>query len=577
MTWTQLTHPDDLDADLAQFNRMLAGQIDNYFLEKRFIRKEGDIIWTNLSAGCVRKSDGAVDYVVVLLQNITLRKKAEADLKTSEERYRQLADVTFEGIIFHDQGVLLQANDQFFQMFGYEPDELVGNQLMVKTLTSESVEIVKAKIAERSTESYLATGLRKDGSMFPIEIRARMREIGGKMVRATAIRDISMLKNLEAQLLQAQKMEAIGTLAGGIAHDFNNLRQTVLGYSELMIQRKEEGDSDYADLQKIYQAGKRGADLVKGLMTFSRKVETKYVRVDLNQEITSVRSLLSRTIPKTIKIDLNLRENLDMAQADPSQIGQVLMNLGVNARDAMPDGGTLTIETTNIQLDEEYCKSHLEARPGSYVLLRFSDTGHGMDKETLAHIFEPFFTTKGIGKGTGLGLATVYGIVKQHGGHINCYSEPGLGTNFTIYLPAIQAEQDLQAPTVETTIPRGTETVLLVDDEDDIRDLGATLLSRFGYKAFTAIDGKEALEIYRRECNSISLIILDLIMPVMDGRQYLTEILRINPDAKVIIASGYSVSGSTRDAMAGGAKGFVQKPYDMRQLLSMVREVLDMN
>ena len=237
-------------------------------------------------------------------------------------------------------------------------------------------------------------------------------------------------------------MEAVGTLAGGIAHDFNNLLQVVLGYSEFMLQRKKEGEPDYDGLQKIYQAGKRGADLVRSLLTFSRKVETKYVPVNLNQEITQVQHLLSRTIPKTIKIDLHLSGNLESIKADPSQIGQVLMNLGVNARDAMPDGGTLTIETANIQLDEEYCSSHLEAKPGSYVLLTVSDTGQGMDKETLSHIFEPFFTTKERGKGTGLGLATVYGIVKQHGGHIICYSEPGQGPHLRFIFPLFRQKEN---------------------------------------------------------------------------------------------------------------------------------------
>ena len=255
--------------------------------------------------------------MVEFAQDITERKKAEEDLKSSETRYRQLADVTFEGIIFHDEGVLLQANDQFFRMFGYEPDELVGNQIMEKTLTPDSREIVKAKIAERSTESYVAVGLRKDGTTFPIEVRARIREVEGKQIRATAIRDISMLKNLEAQLLQAQKMEAIGTLAGGVAHDFNNLLQTVLGYSEFMLQRKKEGEPDYADLQKIYQAGKRGADLVKNLLTFSRRVDTHYLPIDLNQEITAVRGLLSRTIPKTININLHLGGNVEYNKGRP--------------------------------------------------------------------------------------------------------------------------------------------------------------------------------------------------------------------------------------------------------------------
>ena len=488
-----------------------------------------------------------------------------------------MADVTFEGIIFHDEGVLLQANDQFFQMFGYEPDELVGTQIIEKTLTLDSLKTVRAKIAERSTESYVAMGLRKDGTTFPIEIRARIREVEGKQIRATAIRDLSMLKNLEAQLLQAQKMEAIGTLAGGIAHDFNNLLQTVLGYAEFMLQRKKQGETDYNDLQKIYQAGERGAALVKSLMTFSRKIETKHVPVDLNQEITSFRDLLFRTIPKTINIDLHLKGNLELIKADRSQIGQVLMNLGVNSRDAMPDGGTLTIGTANVQLDEEYCSSYIETKPGRYVLLTVSDTGQGMDKETLSHMFEPFYSTKETGKGTGLGLATVYGIVKQHSGHITCYSELGMGTTFKIYFPAIEQAEDAETRTNDGPIRGGTETILLVDDDDEIKDLGATLLNSFGYAVVRAGNGKEALEIYQRDRESISLVILDLIMPVMDGRQCLAEILRIDPHAKVIIASGYSEGGPANGVMAARAKGFVQKPYSMRELLTTIREILDVD
>jgi CheY-like chemotaxis protein len=241
----------------------------------------------------------------------------------------------------------------------------------------------------------------------------------------------------------------------------------------------------------------------------------------------------------------------------------------------MPDGGILTIETAKVQLDKEYCSSHLEAMPGGYVLLTVSDTGHGMDKRTRAHMFEPFFSTKDVGKGTGLGLATVYGIVKQHDGHIICDSEPGYGTTFKVYLPAIQTKKELETPKLETTIPGGTETVLLVDDDGDIRELGALLLNEFGYKVITAGNGKEALEMYQTESESISLIILDLIMPEMDGRQCLGEILQIDPTVKVLIASGYSESGSAIGATVDGAKGFVQKPYNMRQLLTAVREILD--
>jgi CheY-like chemotaxis protein len=297
--------------------------------------------------------------------------------------------------------------------------------------------------------------------------------------------------------------------------------------------------------------------------------------MDLNQEIATVRDLLFNTIAKTITIDLHLSENLASIQADRSQIGQVLMNLGVNARDAMPDGGTLRIETTNIQLDEEYCITHPEAKPESYVLLTVSDTGLGMDKETLSHIFEPFFTTKEQGKGTGLGLATVYGIVKHHEGYINCNSEIDHGTTFNIYLPTIQTDQILETSPIETTIPGGTETILLVEDDGVIRELCAELLTGVGYKVFSAGNGKEALEIYQMEKHKISLILLDLIMPVMDGWQCLAKILRIDPKAKVIIASGYIASGLAKGMQAKGARGFVQKPFETNQLLTTIREVLD--
>ena len=563
--WFDFCLPTELRREVKSvFEKLMAGGIASVeYYENPVFTKDGEQRILEFHNTVVHDELGRIVGIFSSGKDVTERKKAEEDLKSSETRYRQLADVTFEGIIFHDEGVLLQANDQFFRMFRYEPDELVGNQIMEKTLTPDSREIVKAKIAERSTESYVATGLRKDGATLPIEVRARMREVGGKMVRATAIRDLSMLKNLEAQLLQAQKMEAIGTLAGGVAHDFNNLLQTVLGYSEFMLQRKKEGEPDYADLQKIYQAGKRGADLVKNLLTFSRRVDTHYLPIDLNQEITAVRGLLSRTIPKTININLHLGGNVEYIKADPSQIGQVLMNLAVNARDAMPDGGTLTIETTEIQLDEKYCNTYPEAKPGSYVLLTISDTGQGMDNETLSHIFEPFFSTKEVGKGTGLGLATVYGIVKQHQGRIICYSELGHGTTFKIYLPAIQTKKELETTTLEKAIAGGAETVLLVDDDADIRDLVATFLIEFGYSVITAVNGKEAVEIYQREGASISVIILDLIMPVMDGRQSLAQILRIDPKARVVIASGYSEGGTANGVMESGAKGFVQKPYNL--------------
>ena len=533
----------------------------------------------------ILNADGSAQFLLGISEDITERKQSEE----KNLRLATIVDSSDDAIISKTlDGTITSWNKGAERIYGYKEHEVIGKPIssLAPHDREDEIQGFLEQIRSGGTVKHVETVRRNkvgDDIDVSLTISPIIDKDGGIIGASTIARDITdrvkaeqQTKVLQSQLFQAQKMEAVGTLAGGVAHDFNNLLQAVLGYSELMLQRKKEGEPDYADLQKIYQSGKRGADLVKSLLTFSRKVETNYVPVDLNQEITSVRSLLSRTIPRTIRIDLRLSGSLESIKADPSQISQVLMNLGVNARDAMPEGGILTIETTNIQLDEEYCSRHLETKPGSYVLLTVSDTGQGMDKETLSHIFEPFFTTKEPGKGTGLGLATVYGIVKQYGGHITCYSEVGLGTTFKIYFPAIQTAQDLQAPTVKTTIPRGTENVLLVDDEDDIRDLGATLINNFGYKVITANDGKEALEIYQREGESISVIILDLIMPVMDGRQCLTEILRVNPNAKVIIASGYSESGLVKGATTG-AKGFVQKPYNMGQLLTKIREILDVD
>jgi two-component system, cell cycle sensor histidine kinase and response regulator CckA len=384
-------------------------------------------------------------------------------------------------------------------------------------------------------------------------------------------------ENLRSQLLQAQKMEAVGTLAGGIAHDFNNLLQVASGYSELLLQQKNKDDPEYADLLKIFQAAKNGAELVHSLLTFSRKVEPRPIVLNLNTQIVQVDKLLRRTIPKMIAIRLVLSSDLADINADPTQMEQILMNLAINASDAMPDGGSLTIATRTATIEEEYCRYHAGATPGEYVVLAVTDTGHGMDKDTVEHIFEPFYTTKEIGRGTGLGLAMVYGIVTQHGGHIVCDSEVGRGTTFNIYLPAVPASAE---PVVESSgeMPAfGTETVLLVDDEDLIRELGGRILKRSGYTVLTAANGEEALRVYDRQKEHISLVILDLMMPTMGGKDCLKELLRINPQAKVLIASGYSADASTREILALGAKGFVAKPFKFKGLLQQVRKALDQN
>ena len=507
--------------------------------------------------------------------DITERKKAEEALEESRERYRQLSDVSREGIAFHEHGVLLDANRQFSKMFGYEPEELTGKQMMPLTVAPESVDLVKNHIKAGFEGTYEITGLRKDGTRFPVEVDARAGELEGRPIRIATFRDLTDRKLLEEQVRLAQKMEAVGTLAGGIAHDFNNLLQIISGYSEMLLVDKEDQSQSNTDLRAIHEAARRGAELVKQLLTFSRKVDTNVEPLNLNDQVIQAERLLYRTIPKMIDIELRLERDLWNVVVDPGQMEQVLLNLAVNAKDAMPDGGKLLLETENIVLDDEYSRTHLDVEPGKYVLLSVSDTGAGMERDVVDRIFEPFFSTKGLGEGTGLGLAMVYGIVQGHNGTIRCYSEPGHGTTFKIYLPATESEEPKDMAVSRDKPAGGTETILVVDDEDPIRDLGERILSGAGYAVLKASDGEEALKVYRARQTEISLVLLDLIMPKMGGTECLEGLLKINPHVKVLVASGFSVNARTQAAVNAGAQGCVNKPFSMNDLLRSVRQVLD--
>jgi CheY-like chemotaxis protein len=340
---------------------------------------------------------------------------------------------------------------------------------------------------------------------------------------------------------------------------------------------KERDDPEYAKLEAVEKSVQMATELTQRLLIFGRKVESNLRPVNLNQEVLQVSKVLERTIPKMISIELRLYEGINIIDADAGQVEQVLMNLGVNARDAMPDGGRLVFETENVTLDRAACKGYLgSASPGDYVLLTVSDTGQGIDNEVLEHIFEPFFTTKEVGKGTGLGLAVVYGIVESHGGYVGCETLPGQGTSFKIYFPVSEHVSEVsRQKEAETPVQGGNEGILLVDDEERIRELGREILTKFGYTVLTAPNGESALELYQEESAKVAVVVLDLIMPGMGGLRCLEGILRLNPGAKVLIASGYSVDGSAKDAVRAGAKGFIAKPYAVRKMLRTIREVLD--
>ena len=578
----KIIHPDDLTAVLTHFD--VARNVDydqRHVLDFRIIRKDGETRWIAHACQPVYNRDGLPLGRRASNRDITDRKLAEEALRESEQRYRAVVDNLHVGISVINRNMEIVAINPFFG--AYYPDVHPGtDQTCYSTYNDPPssspcsycpcvLTFQDGEVHECETETPAGDKIR-NYRIVSCPVKDEQDEV---QLVVELVEDVTERRSLYAQLAQAQKMEAVGTLAGGVAHDFNNVLQVAMGYSEILIGDTEVPQHCRIDLQKINESARRGADLVQRLLTFSRKAEINLQPLDLNSRITDLQKMLERTLPKMVGIDLHLDGKLAKISADKTQIDQILMNLAVNARDAMPEGGKLIFETTNVTLDEEYVRSHLEAKPGPHVLLTVTDTGSGMDKGTLEHIFEPFYTTKGVGEGTGLGLAMVHGIVKHHGGHIKCYSEPGKGTTFKLYFPALISEEK-EEETAERPIPKGgSETILLVDDEELIRDLGSRILTKAGYTLITASNGKEALEIYQKRRGEISLVLLDLMMPEMGGKQCLEGLLSLNPSVKVIVASGFSANGPTKDALSAGAKAFVNKPYDMRQVLEVVRQVLD--
>jgi two-component system, cell cycle sensor histidine kinase and response regulator CckA len=545
--------------------------------ERVLLTKQGEQL--PIIKSVVRTKLNGQDCLVESFVDITDRKRVEESLRNSEERYRSLVASATDMIFIAQDGVSKFPNPATMFITGYSEEELATLPL-AGIIHPDDREAVLEKHnrrlqGEEVPNTYSFRILTKREEELWVQLNTVLINWEGRPGVLCSLRDITPQKRLEAQYLHAQKMEAVGTLAGGVAHDFNNLLQAVLGYTEVLLLEKETDDPNCRPLTAIQQAAQRGADLTRQLLTFSRKVRSKQKALNLNQEIRQVEELLQRTIPKMIQVELRLSEDLWAISADPVQIGQILMNLAVNARDAMPAGGRLVIGTQNETLSQESCDGHIGWKPGNHVLLTVSDTGQGMEKEVLEHLFEPFFTTKGVGKGTGLGLAVVYGIVKGHGGYIDCESELAKGTLIKIYLPAVEQVTEAAEPERKKPLKGGTETILLVDDEEAIRDLAKAILSAFGYNVLTASDGETALEIYRVEKEEIDLVILDLIMPGMGGLRCFEDLLNTNPALKVVIATGYSPEDSAKAMVEAQARGFIRKPYNMDQLLLSVRIALD--
>jgi two-component system, cell cycle sensor histidine kinase and response regulator CckA len=578
--WSSAIHNDDRERVMEELERCLSCA-DRFVSDYRIVRPDKRIVWVHDEALPLHCKPGASLALQGVMVDVTHLKEAEEALKASEAMNRLLIEESplGIGIVQHDK--LVYSNPAFTKIFDYETaDAIVGLSLEELVIPEQRNSIIAAQAATVTGNQVLSQveyrGVRRSGEFFDLEAWPKSIVYLGEPVVLVFAEDITEAKSLRAQLLQAQKMEAVGTLSGGVAHDFNNILTVISGYSELVLAEKKPGDPDYEDLQKVVASAGRGTELARRLLMFSRKTEAYPHPLDLNHEIDEMGNLLIRTLPKMIHINLRLGPDLKRVNADSLQMGQLLMNLAANAKDAMPDGGELLIETRNIYLDQEYCRTHLECKPGPHVLLSVSDTGCGMEKETVGRIFEPFFTTKEPGRGTGLGLATVYGIAKQHNGYVTCYSEPGHGSVFKVYLPAFEAEATLTGAGIPAPLPAGgTETILLVDDEEFVRDLGIKLLRRSGYTVFAAANGQEALDLYERRGKDIDLVLLDLVMPGMGGKQCLKELLIIDPRVKVVISSGYSLEGRKCKTIESGAGGFVVKPFKAVELLSVIRDTLD--
>jgi PAS domain S-box-containing protein len=532
-----------------------------------------------------------------LKSEIGERERAKESLRESEARYRAIFHATFDGLIIHNDGAVLDFNPGAAQMFGYRRDELLKMQFLDIAMP-ESRDLIRAKIEAGDERPYEAMGLRKDGSAFAIELVGKFHLWNGRRVRVTALRDICDRKALELQLRSAQKMEAVGRLAGGVAHDFNNLLMIITGYTDLILEQMPEGDRMREDARMIQGAADRAARLTQQLLAFSRRQVMQPRLVDLSKIVSDMEKMLRRIIGEDIDLSTKMYgapvrgkkrrimgettdlKSLDahcgVVRADPGQIEQVILNLVVNARDAMPDGGSLTIETANVELDDAYVKLHIGAKVGRYVMMSISDTGCGMSEQTKAQLFEPFFTTKEQGKGTGLGLSTAYGIVKQSNGYIAVYSEEGVGTTFKIYFPRVE-EGEIEPALAETpvTVRRGSETILLVEDEFGVRELVRELLTQAGYEVVDAPNGVEALSIFESTHQKIDLMITDAVMPQMSGRELVDRAKRVRPDLKVLYMSGYTDKAIVHDGVLEEGTAFLGKPFKADTLLLKVRELLD--
>jgi PAS domain S-box-containing protein len=583
-SWAALTHPEDLTNEATHYGDVKSENHDAQMFEKRFIRKDGSLIHAQVSALPVSKPDGKVDYFIAVVQDITTRKQMEEALRSSERNFRTLFNYAGDSIFIADlDGRFIEVNEEACARLGYTREEILKMSVsdVERGISSTDLEERLQKLHGVGHIVFESEYSPQEGSLIPMEVNSRLFEFNGVEAVLSICRDITERRHaakqrseLEEQLRQVQKIESIGRLAGGIAHDFNNLLTPILGYSEVALMTLEEPSQLRDNIEQILSAAERAKDLTRQLLAFSRKqlLETRVLQ--LNAVITDFEKMMRRLIGEDIEVVSRLDSRLGCIKADPAQVQQILVNLAVNARDAMPEGGKLMIETGNVWLGDAFVKTHPGMKPGAYVMLTISDTGVGMTPEVREQIFEPFFTTKEQGKGTGLGLSTVYGIVKQHGGGIWVYSELGRGTIFKVYLPRADEAADIEEDVKNKPGVRGTETIFVIEDDKMVRELAREILSEHGYEVIVSENPIEALQMARERKEAIHLMLTDVIMPDMNGKELYEAVHAFRPDVRVLYMSGYTGDVIANHGILDDKVHFLQKPFSVHDLTQKIREIL---
>ena len=583
---TRLIYPDDASFQKISECYPLLARGEKVSLELELLRGDGSRFWCRLGGKAIDPAH-PFEGAIWTAEDFTERKRTEEALRESETRFRTLVDSAPVGIFVQSAGRFLYLNPAMVKLLGAaEPKDLLDSEFMPH-IAPEYHEAIRERIrVQRETGApappMFQEYLKLDGSRIPVETEAVPFRFHGRDAHLVFVRDITarlkaeaQREHLQTQLLQAQKMDSVGRLAGGVAHDFNNMLGVIMGHADLALIQIDPAHPVFADLQEIQKAAARSADLTRQLLAFARKQTVAPKVLDLNEIVEGMLKMLRRLIGENIDLAWLPTQKPAILKMDPSQIDQILANLCVNARDAIGETGKVTIETDLVDFDESYCTAHPAYAPGEYVLLAVSDDGCGMDSGTLQHLFEPFFTTKKIGEGTGLGLATVYGIVKQNKGFVNVYSEMGQGSTFRIYLPRHALEDgDVPKPTLPPPPAGGTETILLVEDEPMLLEMTRTMLEHTGYHVLAAATPADAIRLGDEHVDEIHLLITDVVMPEMNGRDLAKNLLVRHPRLKRLFMSGYTANVIAHHGILDPGVYFIQKPFSTTELATKVREVL---